>query len=113
MIYLASPYSHPAPAVRAERFRLACNTAATLMQAGHRVFSPIAHTHPIAEAGGLPLGWDFWEQYDREMIAACTEVWVLPIDGWEQSSGVQAEIALARSLGLPVRIIDMKTGEPT
>ncbi len=35
MIYLASPYSHPDPAVREQRFRAAGDTAAALIRAGH------------------------------------------------------------------------------
>ncbi|GIW55540.1 MAG: hypothetical protein KatS3mg082_1944 [Nitrospiraceae bacterium] len=34
MIYLASPYSHPDPAVREERFHAACRAAAALLLAG-------------------------------------------------------------------------------
>jgi hypothetical protein len=32
---------------------------------------------------------------------------VLMLDGWEQSRGVQAEIAIARELGKPVSFIDL------
>lgn len=42
MIYLASPYSHPAPAVRQERYEAACAATATLTREGHPVFSPIS-----------------------------------------------------------------------
>jgi hypothetical protein len=31
---------------------------------------------------------------------------VLMLDGWEQSRGVNAEIALARELGLPVEYVN-------
>ena len=65
MIYLASPYSHPDPAVRERRFRAACSAAAFLLQAGHAVFSPIAHGHVLAEHG-LPTDWSFWQRFDRE-----------------------------------------------
>lgn len=111
MIYLASPYSHPDPAVREQRFRAACRMAGELMRQGVRVFSPIAHTHPIALEGDLPLGWDFWEQFDREMIAACEAVVVLTLDGWRESKGVTAEIAIAKELGIPVSTCDMADNE--
>ena len=102
MKYLASPYSDFDPAIRLQRFQAACKATAELMNEGVRIFSPIAHTHPIAMAGDLPLGWDFWEQYDREMIAVCDELIVLCLDGFEDSRGVQAEIAIAKELGIPV-----------
>jgi len=104
LIYLASPYSHPDKQVREQRFQAACQQAATMMKAGELVFSPIAHTHPIA-AFGLPGDWAFWQRYDRMMLSRCDELAVLPLDGWQKSIGVQAEIAIAKTLKLPVRFI--------
>lgn len=102
LIYLAVPYSDPDPAVREERFHVVNEAAAVLMGQGLYVFSPISHTHPIAAAGALPLGWDFWEGYDREMLSACGALVVLCLDGWNRSTGVTSEIAIAEELGLPV-----------
>jgi hypothetical protein len=98
MIYLASPYTHTDPGVREERFDAACRAAATLIRAGHHVFSPVAHSHPIARYG-LPLDWQFWESFDRRVLEMCDEVVVLTLPGWEDSVGVRAEIQLARDLG--------------
>ncbi len=104
MIYLASPYSHPDAAVRQQRFEAACRVAAELIRRGHVVFSPIAHSHSIAQHG-LPMDWGFWEAQDRRLLAACDELWVLKLDGWQHSRGVQAEIAIARALGKAVRFV--------
>jgi nucleoside 2-deoxyribosyltransferase len=101
MIYLASPYSHPDPAVRERRFRAACSAAATLLQNGHAVFSPIAHGHVLAEHG-LPTDWTFWQRCDREHLERCDEVIVLTLDGWQESSGVHAELKRARQLEKPI-----------
>lgn len=111
LVYLACPYSHPDPAVRRARFEAANRCAATLMQAGVFVFSPISHTHPIAEAGDLPLGWDFWEPYDRLLIGACGALYVLMLDGWRESRGVTAEIAIARDLGLEIEYLEPEQDE--
>jgi nucleoside 2-deoxyribosyltransferase len=102
--YLASPYSHPDPAVREERYRAACRAAAALLLAGQPVFSPIAHSHPLVEYG-LPADWSFWQRYDRELLERCDEVVVLMLDGWEESVGVREEIRLARAMGKPVRYL--------
>jgi hypothetical protein len=102
LVYLASPYSHPDPAVRQQRFELACKAAGTLMAHGMLVFSPIAHTHPIAEFCALPKGWEFWEKFDRAFISVSRALIVLTIDGWKDSTGVQAEIRIAKELGIPV-----------
>jgi hypothetical protein len=102
LIYLASPYTHPSPAVRAARFDAACLAAARLIAGGDMVFSPIAHTHPILVRGRLPSGWDYWERFDRRMIAASDEVAVLTLEGWEKSTGIRAEIQITSELGKPV-----------
>jgi hypothetical protein len=83
------------------RFTAACREAARFMRKGVMLFSPIAHTHPIAQFD-LPKGWDFWERYDRIIMEKCSGVLVLMLDGWEQSKGVAGEVLIAEELGLPV-----------
>lgn len=104
-IYLATPYSHEDDNVRRSRFDDINKVAASLMSDGNCVYSPISHTHPIAEAGSLPLGWDYWEKIDRCFIDWCDEVYVYCADGWKESRGVQAEIFIAIELGKPVRYV--------
>lgn len=108
MIYLASPYSHPAPNVREERYQEACRHAAALMRAGRHVFSPIAHSHGIAQHD-LPGDWAYWESLDRRFLETCDEMAVLMLDGWKESKGVQAEIRIARELGRPVAYLNPGT----
>ena len=105
MIYIASPYSHPDPAVREARFQAACHAAAELMRQGKIVFSPISHSHGIARYG-LPKDWAYWEACDRKHLEACDELVVLTLDGWQESVGVQAEIQIARQLGKPVSFLE-------
>jgi len=104
MFYLASPYSDPDPAVRQQRFEAACAMAATMLRAGHSVFSPIVHSHPLV-AYGLPTDWSFWQRVDVEHLRQCDEVVVLMLDGWDCSTGVREEVRLARELGKPVRYV--------
>ena len=106
LVYLATPYSHDDPNVRRQRFEIVNRVAAGLMRDGVHIYSPISHTHPIAMAGDLPKGWDYWEKYGRVVLAACVKVIVLRQPGWEQSTGVNAELAIARELGLPIEFID-------
>ena len=75
------------------------------MARGEVVFSPISHTHPIAEQCELPKGWEYWNKYDRAMLSQCVKVYVLTIDGWMESVGVAAELKIANELGLPVEYI--------
>ena len=106
MIYLATPYSHPDPEVMEQRFQQACKVAGKLMGQGHIVFSPIAHTHPIAVEGNLDRGWGFWGKFDYEFVSFSEEVWVVKMDGWDTSRGVAAEIKLATELGKPVKFLE-------
>ena len=105
-VYLAAPYSHADPRVRAERFEAANRAAAALMRAGFNVCSPISHSHPISQCG-VPGDWSRWELLDRWMLRHCDEVVVLTLDGWEASKGVQAELAIAAALNLPVRHLSL------
>lgn len=105
LIYLASPYSHPDPAIMQARFETVCCAAAHFMGEGVHIFSPIAHSHPIALAGELPRGFEFWESYDRKILAACSALWVLMMDGWKESKGIGAEIVIAKEFKLPIEYI--------
>lgn len=105
LIYLASPYSHPDPAIRQQRFEIVCRVAARLMSLECIIFCPIAHTHSIVLASGLPPGFDYWEKYDKAMMDACTEMYVVTLDGWEESIGVTKEIAYMQQCNKPIRYI--------
>lgn len=106
LAYLASPYSHASGKVRNQRFEDACMAAAVLMSQGTLVFSPIAHTHPIAEYGDLETHWEFWSRYDHAMMDRCDRMIVLKLPGWKESKGVQAEIAYMLASGKPVEYMD-------
>lgn len=106
LVYLCSPYTHRDRSVMADRFKIVCRVASMLMGQGHMIFSPIAHSHSIAMAGGFPRHWEFWQEYDREILSHCKEMWVLKMEGWKKSVGIKAELAIAKELGLPVRFVD-------
>ena len=90
--------------VRQQRFDAACRAAAVLISRGQVVFCPVAHSHPIC-AWGVPYTWLFWQQHDQRHLESCDEVVVLMLDGWRESVGIQAEIAIARQLGKPVTFL--------
>lgn len=102
MIYLASPYSHANPSVQDARFRAVRQHTANLLRHKIPVFSPIAYGYQFQRDFNFAGDAATWEQLNHAMIAVCTEVHVLTLLGWQQSTGVAAEIALATSLGKPV-----------
>jgi nucleoside 2-deoxyribosyltransferase len=105
LIYLASPYTHDSIDVMNERFEKVCRAAADLMQSGELVYSPIAHGHAIAVQNELPVQWEYWRDNCIWFIERCSEVVILTLDGWRNSTGVQAEIEIAKSHGKPVRLM--------
>ena len=107
LTYLASPYSHADPTVKEARYQAVVAEVAAFMRRGEHVFSPIVHSHPVAIAHELPGDFGFWAEYDELMVSRCDRLVVLMLDGWKQSRGVHAEIAIARRLGLPVTFMDM------
>lgn len=108
IVYLAVPYSDRDREVRVQRFEAVNKAAAKLMKDGEFVFSPISHTHPIAEAGDLPKGWEFWQNYDRSFLDVAKKVIVLKIPGWDKSVGVKGEIDIAAELDIPVEYMEVK-----
>jgi nucleoside 2-deoxyribosyltransferase len=103
-IYLACPYSDPDEFVRFERYYAATKKAAELIRQGHIVYSPITHSHPINQTCNLPNDFEFWRESCLSFIDWCDEVYVLDIDGWKESKGVQEEISYALSKGKTVVI---------
>jgi len=109
ILYLASPYSHHDPEVVRERFVASCKAAARLMREGHVVFSPIAHTHNIADylPDNARYDFEFWMLQDIPVLLRCNELRVLPLEGWRESRGVTREIEIARHAGIPVQILSL------
>ena len=100
--YLATPYSKYPGGIEAAH-REACRAAAMLVKAGVGVYSPIAHTHPIAIYGGIdPLNHDIWLPADTPMMQAASSITVVKMKGWQESVGVAHEIKAFQEMGKPV-----------
>lgn len=105
MIYLASPYSHPDPAVRRGRARLAAVAASVLTELHAEVFvySPITHGHAMDEQRQLPESWEFWRPRCRAAVERSSEVACLLLDHWWESVGMATEYRWAQELEIPTR----------
>lgn len=108
-IYLAIPYTfHPE-----KSFQIANKVAADLMNKGHIVFSPISHSHIIADhlAPSLRIDQAFWMAQDLPLVEWADEVNVVCIGEYgaeliEKSQGVQSEIKHAKHHNKPIKIIE-------
>ena len=108
MIYLASPYTKHGTQIREEYFEILCKVTADLFNQGLYVFAPIVYAHPIASKYKLPPDWEYWKEYDEKFISICSELWVLMLPGWEDSTGVEAEIQIAKKRGLIVKYMEIQ-----
>jgi hypothetical protein len=106
LAYIAAPYSHPDPVVVAQRMSaFDFEVAKLLLQSMTFPVSPLLN-HGIIGRHKVPGNWEFWQHYSRRLLARCDELIVLMIPGWEESEGVQGEIAFAKSLHMPIRFVE-------
>lgn len=112
MIYLALPYSHPVASVVQQRYEVSLDVAVRLMQNGEVIISPIAHSHAIAMRNpAIANDFESWRELDETLILASDTVYVLTLEGWEDSYGVQQEVEFAIARDIPVVYID-ENGDP-
>ncbi|MCP4410895.1 MAG: DUF1937 family protein [Gammaproteobacteria bacterium] len=103
-IYLACPYTHEQPLVMQWRHDMVCRVAGELMKKGKIVFSPIAHTHNLANLCDIHSAWDetvIWKRQDLHWVKACDEFGIVTLVDWSKSVGLKAEWAYAESIGKP------------
>lgn len=95
VIYLAGPYTSADAAGRAERFDALTKAAAKFISKGYIVYSPITHTHPIDVEMiemGITNDSDYWCDFDETFMSVCTDMVILMLPGWQESSGIAREI---------------------
>lgn len=108
LYYLASPFTSReqckvlARNVERHRTDLAMRASAKLLFDGVHNFSPINYNGHWLDYFQVPGDWAFWESFDKNLVKRMDGIIVLKLDGWETSTGVNAEIEFANSLQLPV-----------
>lgn len=110
--YLASSYSKHPDGLQAA-YQMALRATGALMRNAVPVFCPIVHTHPVAmETGINPLDHDVWLPLDAPLMDAALGIIVLRDGDWENSYGIQHELAAFRAAGKPVHWMDPTPGGP-
>jgi len=110
LIYLAVPYTHETDEVMNARFEAVTRVSSHLLQVGVANISPITLSREQSIMHTLPPEWIFWKDIDILLLKRSDELWVLTLDGWLESVGVQSEISAALALGKPVRYIEINDG---
>lgn len=79
---------------------------ANLVSQGLFPVTPLSCHWVLKHAPSMPTDWNYWQHYSRALLRRCDSLVVVDVEGWRQSTGVQAEIALARELDLPCYIVN-------
>lgn len=115
-IFLACPYSHADAAVVQQRFEQCNHVAATIIEAGHAVFSQVSMSHPINQAfagkDSATIG-KLWAPVDAVFMELLQELIVLDLPGWELSGGIKREMAFFEARGRRVSLWSQVAAEFT
>ena len=108
LIYLAAPFSHPNPKVSRRRLEEVNRYATHLLSRGSLAFSPLSHGAQLVSPD-IPDG--VWYELGLRILKGCDELWLLALDGWEDSEGVRMELERAWQLDIPVYVVNPDTHE--
>lgn len=110
LVYVSCAFMESDVNIRKLRIDLASRFCAQKMREGVVVFCPLIHNYCILQHG-LPVGWDYWEKFNKELLVRSNKLYVLKLEGWEKSLGVQAEISLARKLQIPIEYHEFENSD--
>ena len=77
-----------------------------LFKNGINVYSPITHHHTIQKYGRIEMSTSEWMKYDLPYLSVANKLYVLMIDGWDISDGVQQEIDYAKKHDIPMVLLE-------
>ena len=106
LVFLSAPYSK-VPDIN-HLFQTLMRTSGVYMirNKGEHVVSPLFCHPALALVPDMGSDYNFWGDYSRELLRKCDKVVVLKYPGWEDSTGVQDEIATAIAAKIPVEYIE-------
>lgn len=108
IIYVASAYSHPDPAIRRQRADRAAAAAAGLFAHGVTAYSPIAHGIALESSGLIDdMPHHRWIALCAPMLAAASALYIVSPHEDDphantRSTGLRAEILMATACGTPI-----------
>lgn len=106
LTFFSMPYSDKDKAIVEERFQKSLKASAHLMLNNVHLLSPIGFGHPIVISHPVPSDWKYWKTYCIKLILRSSQMIVFTLDGWKESTGVQEEITLAKSIRIPIYFMD-------
>lgn len=106
MIYISAPYSHKDKNVVEKRMSAVYEHFANLMMKGCVPVTPLM-AHAVVTRHPVPSDAAFWEEYSLTLLSRSDKMHVLMIDGWEDSVGVQYEIAYCLENEIPLEYVSV------
>jgi len=107
-VFVISPYTHKNPDVVRDRVNRAEKYIAKLTMEGIVAYSTIAAMDHLVHKFELPNDYTYWKNHCTKMVSAAKEVYVLCLEGWEDSVGVQDEIKVATHHGKTIKYITLE-----
>jgi hypothetical protein len=99
--YLATPYTGTQKEMQS-RFERACRMTGYLITKGIHAYSPVAHSHPIAQIAKIEGSWQTWQNHCIEELRRSDCLWIVKMTGWDLSAGIAEEYAYARENGIGI-----------
>lgn len=102
MIFISSPYTSNSPLTRQYRVERVTEFTTRMLLQGLVAFSPIVYGEAIKRRSS-EIGTDAktWLFFNFDMLRRCEAMYVLCLEGWEQSEGVKLEINVCKTFGIP------------
>lgn len=107
MIYIAAPYSSPDKNLIEYRIKAVSEYAAHMMKLGYYCVSPILVGTTILQYVELPTDFAFWQNYSFNLLIKSDMLAVMKLNGWKESTGVQAEISYAKDHNIKIEHVDV------
>ena len=108
LIFVSSPYTHKDKEVVNKRYEDVSKYAGKLVSEGQTAFSPITYGHVLCSFQDMPTDFEFWQDFCISFLSKCETLHVLKLEGWEESVGVEAEIAYAVENNIEVIYVDFE-----
>lgn len=105
-LYLASPYSKFPRGLNAA-FEEVCRARGLLIQNGVACFSPIIHSHPVAQLCRMdPYDHSIWMPSEEPILRCAKGLIMLRMESWEISYGMNEEKKIFEAAGKPIVWMD-------
>ncbi len=96
LVYVALPYTDKDKSITDLRVKKFCEIDSQLNMNGVLTVSPILKHLLFDKNSELPTDWNFWKNLSYRLLSSSDILLVLKFQGWEKSTGVQAEIEFAK-----------------